>query len=193
MHRLPFSARTRRASGIATILGLLACATSLAPVASADRVYHSQHLVLTPVGSAPLRSGFVENIKAEGPMVYAHELFVLTGASPFTTYTVVRNFFYLEPECSGDAFVEEVTDLPTTPPGTVGATSSSARPMSPVSKARAGCTSRWRTRRAACSTGPRAVRSRSTDADDVRVPGWAGHGQRTWACRYPTVVNPRRS
>jgi len=117
MYRLPFSARTRRASAIATILGLLACATALAPAASADRVYHSQHLVLTPVGSAPLRSGFVENIKAEGPMVYAHELFVLNGASPSTTYTVVRNFFYLEPECSGDAFVEEVTDLRTNAAG----------------------------------------------------------------------------
>src|SRR5215208_4970857 len=31
------------------------------PLASADRVYHSQHLALAPLGNAPLRSGFVEN------------------------------------------------------------------------------------------------------------------------------------
>jgi len=39
----------------------------LAPPAAADRVYHSEHLGLTSVGGLPLRSGFVENIKAEGP------------------------------------------------------------------------------------------------------------------------------
>ena len=116
MHRFPFSGRTLGASVIAAFAGLVACAT-LTPIASADRVYHSQHLVLTPVGGAPLRSGFVENIKAEGPAVYAHELFVLNGASPFTTYTVVRNFFYLAPDCSGDAFAEEVTDLRTNAAG----------------------------------------------------------------------------
>ncbi len=55
---------------------------ALAPLAAADAVYHSEHLDLAPVGSAPLRSGFVQNIKAEGPNVYAHEVFVLNGAVP---------------------------------------------------------------------------------------------------------------
>jgi hypothetical protein len=102
MSRLPSSGRRLRTSAIAAFLGMAACVTWLAPVASADQVYHSQHLALTPVGSAQLRSGFVENIKAEGPTVYAHEVFVLNGVSPNTNYTVTRNFFYLQPDCSGD-------------------------------------------------------------------------------------------
>ncbi len=47
------------------------------PLAAADAVYHSQHIALNPIGGAPLRSGFVENIHADGPQVYAHELYVL--------------------------------------------------------------------------------------------------------------------
>jgi hypothetical protein len=69
--------------------------------AAADRVYHTEHLRLAPVGGAPLRSGFVQNIKAEGPVVYAHEIFVLNGAAPRATYTVFRNFFLGSPRCAG--------------------------------------------------------------------------------------------
>ena len=97
----------------------VACVVWLAPAAGADQVYHSQHLALTPVGSAPLRSGFVENIKANGPVMYAHEVFVLTGASADTTYTVSRNFFYLQPDCSGTGpvFAEPVAVLETNAAG----------------------------------------------------------------------------
>jgi hypothetical protein len=42
-------------------------------------------MALVPVAGAPLRSGFVQNIKAEGPHVYAHEIFVLNGAAPGAT------------------------------------------------------------------------------------------------------------
>ncbi len=45
-----------------------------------DSVYHPERLRLSPVGDAPLRSGFVLNIKAEGPVIYAHEIYVLNGA-----------------------------------------------------------------------------------------------------------------
>jgi hypothetical protein len=76
-------------------------AAALAPLAAADAVYHTEHLALTPVGGAPLRSGFVQNIKAEGPEVYAHELFVLNGAAPGTTYTVTRNLYVFDPACGG--------------------------------------------------------------------------------------------
>src|SRR5438093_796892 len=58
----------------------------LTPIAAADAVYHTEHLDLAPVGAAPLRSGFVQNIKAEGPEIYAHEVFVLNGASPNAAY-----------------------------------------------------------------------------------------------------------
>jgi hypothetical protein len=79
----------------------------LPPVAAADRVYHSEHLRLTPVAGEPLRSGFVENIKAEGPMIYAHEIFVLNGARPRTTYSVTRDFFFNDPGCNGAPVPDE--------------------------------------------------------------------------------------
>jgi hypothetical protein len=93
-----------------------AVAALLPPAAAADSVYHSEHLRLTPVAGAPLRSGFVENIKAEGPRVYAHEIFVLNGASPRTTYKVTRNFFLGE-TCSGPVFPGDVATLTTNASG----------------------------------------------------------------------------
>jgi hypothetical protein len=83
------------------IVSAAAAAALLPPVAAADRVYHSEHLRLAPVGGAPLRSGFVENIKAEGPRIYAHEIFVLNGAGANTTYSVTRDFFFEDPGCDG--------------------------------------------------------------------------------------------
>lgn len=119
MRRFPSSGRKLRTGAVAAFLGLLACLTWLPADASADRFYHSEHLALTPVGSAPLRSGFVENIKAQGPTVYAHELFVLNGAAPDTTYTLTRHFFFLQPDCSGDGpvFNDDVAVLQTNAAG----------------------------------------------------------------------------
>ena len=89
-------------------------AAALAPLAAADAVYHSEHLDLAPTGGAPLRSGFVENIKAEGPRVYAHEIFVLNGAVPKSSYTFTRHFFFLDPECDGNlVFASDVAELNT--------------------------------------------------------------------------------
>jgi hypothetical protein len=103
---------------------LLAVASALAVAAPAslaaeDMVYPSEHLKLTPDGSAPLRSGFVENIKAEGPQVYAHEIFVLGGALPQQDYTVSRNLFPFDPGCSGEngVFASKVADLRTNAAG----------------------------------------------------------------------------
>lgn len=88
--------------------------------AAADSVYHSEHLRFEPVGGAPLRSGFVENIKAEGPRIYAHEIFVLNGARPRATYTVTRNFFFQDPDCDGAVvFDEDVATLRTNAAGNV--------------------------------------------------------------------------
>jgi hypothetical protein len=99
------------------IVSAAAVAALLPPVAAADRVYHSEHLRLAPVGGAPLRSGFVENIKAEGPSVYAHEIFVLNGARARTSYTVTRNFFFLDPECDGQSVDSDVANLRTNASG----------------------------------------------------------------------------
>jgi hypothetical protein len=96
---------------------LLAVAV-LAPSAAADRVYHSEHLDLVPVGGATLRSGFVENVKAEGPQVYAHEIYVLNGAVPNADYRVTRDFFFQDPGCNGNlVFHTDVATLRTNPSG----------------------------------------------------------------------------
>ena len=92
-----------RAAGLAT-----AVFAALAPGASADSVYHTQHMELEAVGGAPLRSGFVQNIKANGPTIYAHEVYVLSGASPRATYTVTNHFFFEDAACSDGA-----NDFPT--------------------------------------------------------------------------------
>jgi len=101
------------------LLLLTASALALAaPMASADQVYHSEHLSFEAVGGAPLRSGFVQNIKAQGPRVYAHEIFVLNGARARTTYTVTRDFFFLDPKCYGtNAFHSPVATLQTNASG----------------------------------------------------------------------------
>jgi hypothetical protein len=82
---------------------IVAGATAFVPPALGDAVYHSGHLALTPVGDAPLRSGFVENIHANGPNVYAHEVYVLNGALPNTTYSVTLLLHPNDPGCSGAA------------------------------------------------------------------------------------------
>jgi len=109
----------RRIVGLFLALAGAVVVATLAPLAAADAVYHTEHLSLTSVGGAPLRSGFVQNIKAEGPEVYAHELFVLNGAEPSTTYAVTRNFFVFDPACEGDGFVSrsQVGTITTNPAG----------------------------------------------------------------------------
>ena len=78
----------------------IAALAALPAMAGADAVYHTQHMALEAVGDAPLRSGFVQNIKANGPTIYAHEVYVLTGAAPRTSYTVTNHFFFGDPSCN---------------------------------------------------------------------------------------------
>ena len=88
------------------------------PIASADQVYHSEHLNFEAVGVAPLRAGFVQNIKAQGPRVYAHEIVVLNGARARTVYVVTRLFFVGAPKCGeGFAFSSDVATLQTNASG----------------------------------------------------------------------------
>jgi hypothetical protein len=89
---------TRRTGVVAA--ASIAALGALAPGAAADAVYHTQHMELMAVGGAPLRSGFVQNIKANGPTIYAHEIYVLNGASPKTGYTVTNHFFFEDPGCT---------------------------------------------------------------------------------------------
>ena len=89
----------------------------LAPGAAADSVYHTEHLRLRPIGDAPLRSGFVQNIKAQGPTIYAHEVYVLNGAVPDATYTVSNDFYFADPACEGTDVFPTVTAVMTTNAG----------------------------------------------------------------------------
>ena len=87
---------------VTSILTALAAMTAAVAV-SADAVYHSEHLRLRPIGEAPLRSGFVENIHADGPNVYAHEQYVLNGAAPNSSYQVVLMIFPTDTTCSSSS------------------------------------------------------------------------------------------
>jgi len=84
-----------------TALVMTAVAFTLVPGAAADDVYHSEHMALEPVGSAPLRTGFVENIHANGPTIYAQEIYVLNGAGPSTDYEVHLIAYPFRPGCEG--------------------------------------------------------------------------------------------
>jgi hypothetical protein len=78
-------------------------ASLMAQPAIADATYHSSHIPLVSQSGHPLRSGFVQNIHPNGPVVFAHELYVLNGATPLTTYDVELQLFPLDPSCAGAA------------------------------------------------------------------------------------------
>jgi hypothetical protein len=72
---------------VAVVLGVFV----LVPAALADAVFHSTHAALSPVGGAPLRSGFVQINHMNGPVNFAHDNYALNGASPNASYTVTLN------------------------------------------------------------------------------------------------------
>ncbi len=82
---------------VAAVTGMMLCVMLVAALpAGADSVYHSQHIALmSDMGAAV---GFVENIHANGPTIYAQERYVLLGAEP-GRYTVALNI-YMTPEMS---------------------------------------------------------------------------------------------
>ena len=63
-----------------------------APSAAADSVYRTDHTRLRPTGDAPLRSAFVQTIKAHGPTIHTYEIYVLNGAVPDATNTASNDF-----------------------------------------------------------------------------------------------------
>ena len=79
-------------------LGTAAAAATFAATAVADRVYHTERLELTGVGGAP-GGGMVVNVHANGPNVYAHEIYVLRHAVP-GMYQVVLTVFPSQ-DCTG--------------------------------------------------------------------------------------------
>jgi hypothetical protein len=83
----------------------MAAATAAVPATSvsADATYRTYHAPLTAIGDEPLQAGFVNNIHAEGPTVYAMEYYHLVRARPSTTYTAVIYLHLGDPACTGPA------------------------------------------------------------------------------------------
>ena len=91
----------RKSRMLLMVVALVSCLALNVQAVFADQVHHSQHIALTPIGGAPLRTGFVENTHANGPTIYAHEVYVLNGATPNTTYHVALNGYLSSATCSG--------------------------------------------------------------------------------------------
>jgi hypothetical protein len=81
-------------------------ALMLVPAAYADAVFHSAHVDLNPVAGAPLRSGFVQINHANGPVVFAHDDYVLNGARPDASYTVTLHLSHAADTTCASPFVE---------------------------------------------------------------------------------------
>jgi hypothetical protein len=80
-----------------TIAAVLAA--TLAAAASADRAYHTERLALRGLNGAP-GGGMVVNTHPNGPIVYAHEIYVLNSAAA-GTYQVTLNIFTTSLNCTG--------------------------------------------------------------------------------------------
>jgi hypothetical protein len=110
--------RTRFAISAAVVasmtVGLAAAAALPGRAVRADQVFHTARFPLHPVGSEPLRSGFVEDAHVNGPTIVAHEEYVLNGAQPATAYQVTLNIFVRDPTCAGSAGVVFPTAIITT-------------------------------------------------------------------------------
>lgn len=82
-------------AAVVALLGATIPGTALA-----DATYPAAHIDLHAVDSAPLRTGFVQNIHTQGPNVYAHEIYVLNGAVPDATFDVSLTVYPLDITCS---------------------------------------------------------------------------------------------
>ncbi len=110
----------RKPSILMVALLVLVLALS-AQTAFADQVYHSAHIDLMSVGGAPLRSGFVENIHVSNlpatalhqPKIYAHEVYVVNGAMPNSTFNVELHIFTSGASCTGTPLTLTTAELKT--------------------------------------------------------------------------------
>ena len=94
---------------LVVVAGVAAGVLASALPAAADATYHSAHIPLLREAGTVVGSGFVENIHANGPNVFAHELYQLQHAAPTTTYEVTLHIYVGEPTCRSTS-----VDLPST-------------------------------------------------------------------------------
>ncbi len=96
------------------LAGLAAGAALIAaPGAFADQVFHTSHAGVHAVASAPLQSGFVNDIHTNGVVNAAHEEYHLNGAQADTTYQV-QLVIYANQTCAGSPFLTIQTAMVTT-------------------------------------------------------------------------------
>ena len=88
---------SRRTIFVLLVSALAAVLVTLAAAAP----FPALHLELQPVGGEPLQSGFVEIIHPEGPQVYAHHVYVVSGARSTTSYDVVISIWKSSLACAG--------------------------------------------------------------------------------------------
>src|SRR5829696_8976759 len=91
-------------TGLVVIAAAAVLGLAFAGTAAADSAYHTERLALRGVAGAP-GGGMVVNIHANGPNVYAHEIYTLSHAVP-GTYQVVLSIY---PDGKPVGSVQEVT------------------------------------------------------------------------------------
>jgi hypothetical protein len=84
---------------LVSLVAAILVASAFAGTAGADAVYHTDQLALHGVAGAP-GGGSVVNVHANGPEVFAHEIYTLRDAVP-GTYEVSLNLFATSLDCSG--------------------------------------------------------------------------------------------
>jgi hypothetical protein len=90
--------RLMRRTLVAAIAG--AAFAAVASTAIADQYFHTSHAAVSPIGAAPLKSGFVNDIHTNGATIGAQERYQLNGAEPNTAYTVALHISQTDPTCA---------------------------------------------------------------------------------------------
>jgi len=109
-----FTGLRRRALAVLAVGVVTASSATLAAAAP----WQAQHFPLAALGEEPLRNGFVEVIHPDGPQVYAHHVYKLTGARSNESYQVVISIWTSNVACAGGpAFVLPAAVVDTNPAG----------------------------------------------------------------------------
>jgi hypothetical protein len=80
------------------VLGTAALVLGWSPTAQADQVFHTTQYPLSSVADDSVH-GWVIDVHAEGPKIYAQERYLLRDVDPGQTY-VVNLYGYSDPSCS---------------------------------------------------------------------------------------------